>query len=147
MTKRTGEYELASWLERAEADDQPELHTFATGIRQDLAAVTAGLTLPYSSGPTEVLSYLSSQLLACQRQAKSDPWLALPLRGQFHLPSTSPSPRNLGVLTRPGFDRAHSASPALPAQAAPPRCPAATEPAAKVSHFHSNRQHLTAHVD
>jgi transposase len=53
MTKRTGEQELASWLERAEADDQPELHTFATGIRQDLAAVTAGLTLPYSSGPTE----------------------------------------------------------------------------------------------
>ena len=53
MTKRTGEYELASWLERAEADDQPELHSFATGIRQDLAAVTAGLTLPYSSGSTE----------------------------------------------------------------------------------------------
>jgi transposase len=53
MTKRTGEQELAGWLERAEADDQPELHTFATGIRQDLAAVTAGLTLPYSSGSTE----------------------------------------------------------------------------------------------
>jgi hypothetical protein len=35
-----------SWqvLERAEADDQPELHSFATGIRQYLAAVTAGLT-------------------------------------------------------------------------------------------------------
>jgi hypothetical protein len=44
---------LAGWLERVEADDQPELHTFATGIRQDLAAVTAGLTLPYSSGTTE----------------------------------------------------------------------------------------------
>jgi hypothetical protein len=44
-----------SWqvLERAEADDQPELHSFATGIRQYLAAVTAGLTLPYSSGSTE----------------------------------------------------------------------------------------------
>ena len=53
MTKRTGQQELASWLERVEADDQPELHTFAAGIRQDLAAVTAGLTLPYSSGPTE----------------------------------------------------------------------------------------------
>jgi transposase len=53
MTKRTGEQELAGWLERAEADDQPELHTFATGIRQDLAAVTAGLTLPYNSGSTE----------------------------------------------------------------------------------------------
>jgi transposase len=53
MTKRTGEQHLASWLDRVDADDQPELHTFATGIRQDLAAVTAGLTLPYSSGPTE----------------------------------------------------------------------------------------------
>ncbi len=30
-----------------------ELHTFAAGIRQDLAAVTAGLSLPYSSGTTE----------------------------------------------------------------------------------------------
>jgi transposase len=53
MTRRTGEQDLAGWLERVEADDQPELHTFTTGIRQDLAAVTAGLTLPYSSGPTE----------------------------------------------------------------------------------------------
>jgi transposase len=53
MTKRTGEQQLAGWLERVEADDQPELHTFAAGIRQDLAAVTAGLTLPYSSGATE----------------------------------------------------------------------------------------------
>ena len=53
MTKRTGGHELTGWLERVEADDQPELHTFATGIRHDLAAVTAGLTLPYSSGSTE----------------------------------------------------------------------------------------------
>ena len=53
MTKRTGQQELAGWLERVQADDQPELHSFATGIRQDLAAVTAGLTLPYSSGSTE----------------------------------------------------------------------------------------------
>jgi transposase len=53
MAKRTGGQDLASWLERVEADDQPELHTFAAGIRQDLAAVTAGLSLPYSSGHTE----------------------------------------------------------------------------------------------
>ena len=53
MTKRTGEQQLTDWLDRVEADDQPELHTFATGIRQDLDAVTAGLTLPYSSGSTE----------------------------------------------------------------------------------------------
>jgi transposase len=53
MTKRTGEQELAGWLDCVDADDQPELHTFAAGIRQDLAAVTAGLSLPYSSGSTE----------------------------------------------------------------------------------------------
>jgi transposase len=53
MTKRTGEQDLAGWLDRVEADDQPELHTFAAGIRHDLAAVTTGLSLPYSSGPTE----------------------------------------------------------------------------------------------
>ena len=53
MTKRTGEQHLAGWLDRVESDDQPELHTFAAGIRQDLAAVTAGLSLPYSSGATE----------------------------------------------------------------------------------------------
>ena len=53
MTKRTGEQDLAGWLERVDADDQPELHTFAAGIRLDLAAVTTGLTLPYSSGSTE----------------------------------------------------------------------------------------------
>ena len=53
MTKRTGAQELPSWLERVKAEDQPELHTFAAGIGQDLAAVTAGLTLPYSSGATE----------------------------------------------------------------------------------------------
>ena len=53
MTRRTGERDLPGWLERVEADDQPELHTFAAGIRLDLAAVTAGLSLPYSSGTTE----------------------------------------------------------------------------------------------
>jgi transposase len=53
MTRRTGGKLLAGWPERVEADDQPELHTFAAGIRQDLAAVTAGLSLPYSSGASE----------------------------------------------------------------------------------------------
>jgi transposase len=32
-----------------EADDQPELHFFAAGIRRDQVTVTAGLTLPYSN--------------------------------------------------------------------------------------------------
>ena len=33
-------------LTRIEADDQPELHSLATGIRRDQEAVTAGLVLP-----------------------------------------------------------------------------------------------------
>lgn len=36
-----------------ESDDQPELQSFAIGIRRDHATVTAGLTLPYSSGKVE----------------------------------------------------------------------------------------------
>ena len=53
MTNRTGEQELSGWLAAVEADDQPYLHSFATGIRRDQDAVTAGLTLPYSSGTVE----------------------------------------------------------------------------------------------
>ena len=53
MTNRSGEQELPGWLAAVETDDQPHLHSFAVGIRRDLQAVTAGLTLPYSSGAVE----------------------------------------------------------------------------------------------
>jgi transposase len=53
MTRRRGEQELQSWLTSVEADDQPQLQSFAAGLRRDLQAVTAGLTLPYSSGAVE----------------------------------------------------------------------------------------------
>ena len=53
MTNRTGEQQLPGWLAAVQADDQPHLHSFAAGIRRDQDAVTAGLTLPYSSGPVE----------------------------------------------------------------------------------------------
>ena len=54
MTSRTGDRDLEAWLAAVEADDgQPELHSFATGIRNDQQAVTNGLTLPYSSGKVE----------------------------------------------------------------------------------------------
>ena len=36
-----------------EADDLPQLHSFATGIRRDLPAVVNGLTPEYSSGAVE----------------------------------------------------------------------------------------------
>jgi len=33
--------------------DQTELHSFVNGVRSDQLAVTAGLTLPFSSGAVE----------------------------------------------------------------------------------------------
>jgi transposase len=44
---------LPTWMDSVLDDDLPRLHSFVNGLRQDLAAVTAGLTLPYSNGPTE----------------------------------------------------------------------------------------------
>jgi transposase len=53
MTGRQGLLALDGWLTRVEADDQPQLHSFAKGIRRDQQAVTAGLALPYSSAAME----------------------------------------------------------------------------------------------
>ena len=53
MTRRQGLLALDDWLTRVEADDQPELHSLAAGIRRDQQAVTAGLALPYSSAAME----------------------------------------------------------------------------------------------
>ena len=44
---------LEAWANQAEASPVSELRCFATGLRKDWAAVTAGLTLPYSSGAVE----------------------------------------------------------------------------------------------
>jgi transposase len=53
MTRRQGLLALEDWLTRVEAGEQPELHSFANGIRRDQQAVTAGLALPYNSGTME----------------------------------------------------------------------------------------------
>jgi transposase len=53
MADLTGSTGLDAWLAAVEADDQPELRSFATGIRNDKEAVTNGLTLPYNSGRVE----------------------------------------------------------------------------------------------
>jgi transposase len=53
MTRRQGLLALEDWLTRVEADDQPDLHSLAAGIRRDQDAVTAGLALPYSSAAME----------------------------------------------------------------------------------------------
>ena len=53
MRKRTGARDLPQWIHQVQADDLPGLRPFTNSIQRDLAAVTAGLTLPYSSGPVE----------------------------------------------------------------------------------------------
>jgi transposase len=50
MADLTGSTGLDAWLAAVEADDQPELRSFATGIRNDKEAVMNGLTLPHNSG-------------------------------------------------------------------------------------------------
>jgi transposase len=52
LTGRHG-HRLDAWLAAVDADDQPDLHSFATGLRRDYDAVRNGLTLPHSSGVVE----------------------------------------------------------------------------------------------
>ena len=52
LCHRHGEH-LEAWAAQAENSPVSELRGFAKGLRKDWAAVTAGLTLPYSSGPVE----------------------------------------------------------------------------------------------
>jgi transposase len=52
MTQRHG-HDLERWITTAAASGLPELRSFITGLRRDQDAVTAGLTLPWSSGAVE----------------------------------------------------------------------------------------------
>jgi transposase len=52
MTELRGR-DLERWMAAVDADDQPALHSFVCGLRRDQDAVTAGLTLPWSSGTVE----------------------------------------------------------------------------------------------
>jgi transposase len=45
--------EFPKWLEEAQASEVPGLRGFVNSLKKDLAAVTAGVTLPWSNGPTE----------------------------------------------------------------------------------------------
>jgi transposase len=44
---------LDDWITAVQVDDQPDLHSFARGLRHDYDAVLNGLTLPWSSGVVE----------------------------------------------------------------------------------------------
>jgi hypothetical protein len=52
LTQLQGD-QLPQWIKAVRADDLPILHTFVNGLERDLAAVTAGFTLPWSSGVVE----------------------------------------------------------------------------------------------
>jgi len=52
LCHRHGDH-LPAWAAQAQASTVSELRGFAKGLRKDWAAVTAGLTLPYSSGAVE----------------------------------------------------------------------------------------------
>lgn len=52
LTNRHG-HRLDAWIDAVEADDQPELHSYANGLKRDYDAVRNGLTLPHSSGAVE----------------------------------------------------------------------------------------------
>ena len=52
MVTRYGQ-RLDQWMAAVNADDLPALHSLTIGLRRDHAAVTAGLTLEWSSGAVE----------------------------------------------------------------------------------------------
>ena len=52
MVERRG-HKLAEWRTDVEATGSLALRPFVTGLRRDLDAVTAGLTLVHNSGPVE----------------------------------------------------------------------------------------------
>jgi transposase len=52
LTHRQGS-NLPAWADQAEASTVQEMRSFAAGLRKDWPAVTAGLTLPWSSGTVE----------------------------------------------------------------------------------------------
>jgi hypothetical protein len=45
--------QLDNWIAAVDADDQPDLHSFATRLKGDHEAMRNGLTLPWSSGAVE----------------------------------------------------------------------------------------------
>jgi transposase len=53
MRKLTGTRDLPQWIASVQTSDLNGLRSFANGIQRDLAAVTNGLSLSYSSGPVE----------------------------------------------------------------------------------------------
>ncbi|WP_016695686.1 ISL3 family transposase [Rhodococcus rhodochrous] len=52
MVERRG-HDLTDWMSEVDSAGSPALRSFVAGLRRDLDAVTAGLTLEHNSGPVE----------------------------------------------------------------------------------------------
>ncbi|MZG13745.1 hypothetical protein GTY44_09595 [Streptomyces sp. SID5914] len=53
ILRRRDGHRLTDWLVEAEQSEIKDLHVFANGVRKDLAAVTAGLLVPWNSEAVE----------------------------------------------------------------------------------------------
>jgi transposase len=53
MIRKKLQQPLADWLQKAERSPYPEMRGFARSLRQDEAAVAAGLNEKWSNGPVE----------------------------------------------------------------------------------------------
>ncbi|WP_439678307.1 transposase [Embleya sp. MST-111070] len=104
------DHRLPEWLTRADASDIKELRTFAMGLRKDLDAVTAGLTLHRNSGPVE------GHVNRTKNPQTPD------LRPRELRPPTPPNtPRGLIAFTEIAEDPPSSSSTAPCAASPPPR--------------------------
>ncbi|MGC1281639.1 MAG: transposase [Streptosporangiaceae bacterium] len=70
LCHRHGEH-LETWAAQAENSPVSELRGFAKGLRKDWAAVTAGLTLPYSSGAVE--GHVNLKMIKRQMYGRAKP--------------------------------------------------------------------------
>jgi transposase len=53
LVRHQGTEDLETWLKKARTSGIRQFLSFARSIEQDKAAILAGLTLPYSTGPVE----------------------------------------------------------------------------------------------
>ena len=77
------------WLERASTSALEAVQRFASGLRNDYAAVKAGLTLPWSTGPVEGhinrLKMLKRQMFGrAHLDLLSRRFVRAPAQGQTH---------------------------------------------------------------
>jgi transposase len=74
LTQRRGQ-DLAAWITAARQDELPGFDSYLNGLEKDWDATVAGLTLPYSNGPTEGVN---TKIKLLKRQTYGKASFALP---------------------------------------------------------------------